>query len=230
LEILERIKHFFSVPNVHFVLGVHLGQLRNSVVVAYGPQIDAQTYLQKFIQVTLHLIDPERHPHERTVTKFVEYLEKVMEFVPEDRETVSLTTDLIRQISQHHSLSLRTIERIMSTLALAVAYTSRNTLRLPPILAGLCILKVTEPELYEKAKRRKLKYADIKEPLALGGTWDDDRLFEWFVEFWRFCSDDDLDKDSIQRLSRSLTMYTIRDRFDIVPFTANDIIDRLSLR
>jgi predicted KAP-like P-loop ATPase len=28
LEILERVKHFFSVPNVHFVLGVHLDQVR----------------------------------------------------------------------------------------------------------------------------------------------------------------------------------------------------------
>jgi predicted KAP-like P-loop ATPase len=44
LEILERIKHFFNVPNVHFVLGVHLVQLQNSVVVAYGPHIDARTH------------------------------------------------------------------------------------------------------------------------------------------------------------------------------------------
>jgi len=41
LEILERVKHFFSVANVHFVLGAHLDQLRNSVIVAYGSNIDA---------------------------------------------------------------------------------------------------------------------------------------------------------------------------------------------
>ncbi len=91
LEILERIKHFFSVPNVHFVLGVHLDQLRNSVIVAYGPNIDAQTYLQKFVHLTVHLIDSERHRHERTVTKFCDYLEKSMDFKATADETCKFT-------------------------------------------------------------------------------------------------------------------------------------------
>lgn len=58
LQILERIKHFFAVSNVHFVLGVHLGQLENSVRAAYGSEIDASLYLQKFITLPVMLIDP----------------------------------------------------------------------------------------------------------------------------------------------------------------------------
>jgi predicted KAP-like P-loop ATPase len=42
LQILERIKHFFAVPNVHFILGVNLFQLQNSVRLAYGQGIDGQ--------------------------------------------------------------------------------------------------------------------------------------------------------------------------------------------
>jgi predicted KAP-like P-loop ATPase len=44
LQVLERIKHFFSAPKVHFVLGAHLGQLSNSVKAAYGADIDSHLY------------------------------------------------------------------------------------------------------------------------------------------------------------------------------------------
>jgi len=42
LELLEKIKHFFRVENVHFVLGVNLAQLECSVGTAYGNAIDAK--------------------------------------------------------------------------------------------------------------------------------------------------------------------------------------------
>jgi predicted KAP-like P-loop ATPase len=61
LQVLERIKHFFSVPGVHFVLGTHLGQIRNSVSAVYGSGIDSTKYLQKFISFTLHLTESIRH-------------------------------------------------------------------------------------------------------------------------------------------------------------------------
>lgn len=49
LAILERAKHFFSVRNVQFVLGVNMLQLQNSVEATYGLSIDSSTYLQKFL-------------------------------------------------------------------------------------------------------------------------------------------------------------------------------------
>ncbi len=55
LEVLEVIKHFFSVPHVHFVLGVNLKALENSVRARYGDKIDAEVYLRKFIQLKLEL-------------------------------------------------------------------------------------------------------------------------------------------------------------------------------
>ncbi len=55
LEVLEVIKHFFAVPHVHFVLGVNLKSLENSVKISYGANIDAHAYLKKFIHVILEL-------------------------------------------------------------------------------------------------------------------------------------------------------------------------------
>ena len=55
LSLLEIIKHFFAVSNVHFVLGVNLEALENSVKARYGVGINAAVYLQKFIRVRLSL-------------------------------------------------------------------------------------------------------------------------------------------------------------------------------
>lgn len=57
LALLERVKHFMAVPNVHFVLGVHMKQLQSSVRYAYGSDIEAISYLQKFISLTIHNVD-----------------------------------------------------------------------------------------------------------------------------------------------------------------------------
>lgn len=40
LKLIERIKHFFSVPNVQFILGANLSQLEKSVGAQYGLGLD----------------------------------------------------------------------------------------------------------------------------------------------------------------------------------------------
>jgi len=57
LEILEKIKHFFSVPNVIFLLVSSLSQLETAVRFAYG-EVDAHTYLEKFYQGSNLLRNP----------------------------------------------------------------------------------------------------------------------------------------------------------------------------
>src|SRR5690606_32386565 len=51
VEVLEKIKHLFSVKNVVFLLVMHKQQLEEAIRSVYGANIDAHTYLQKFINV-----------------------------------------------------------------------------------------------------------------------------------------------------------------------------------
>jgi predicted KAP-like P-loop ATPase len=51
LEVLEKIKHLFSVKNVVFLLVMNKLQLEEAIRSVYGANIDAHTYLQKFINV-----------------------------------------------------------------------------------------------------------------------------------------------------------------------------------
>ena len=47
VEIIEKIKHLFSVNNIVFVLVMNKKQLEESVKCIYGQEIDAHAYLQK---------------------------------------------------------------------------------------------------------------------------------------------------------------------------------------
>lgn len=55
LELLERVKHLFDVPNVVFVLFVHTPAIHSAIRKTYGSEIDPSGYLRKFISVTIGL-------------------------------------------------------------------------------------------------------------------------------------------------------------------------------
>lgn len=55
IEVIEKIKHLFSVENIVFVLGVNRKQLEASIKHIYGAEIDARTYLRKFVSLELKI-------------------------------------------------------------------------------------------------------------------------------------------------------------------------------
>ncbi|WP_354688160.1 KAP family P-loop NTPase fold protein [Cupriavidus plantarum] len=60
VALLERIKHFFEVPNLVFVLVMNRKQLEGAIQGVYGAQTNASDYLGKFLHLALRL------PKERT--------------------------------------------------------------------------------------------------------------------------------------------------------------------
>jgi len=55
VRLLERIKHYFDVPNLVFVLVMNRRQLVSAIKGVYGADTDAETYLGKFLHLTLTL-------------------------------------------------------------------------------------------------------------------------------------------------------------------------------
>lgn len=58
IRLIERIKHFFDVPNIVFVLSVNKNQLEQSINSFYGFSADSN-YLEKFIDISVHLKNRE---------------------------------------------------------------------------------------------------------------------------------------------------------------------------
>ena len=62
IELLERVKHIFDVPNMVFVFGVNRGELCSSLRSIYG-EIDADIYLRRFfdMEFTLPQVEAETY-------------------------------------------------------------------------------------------------------------------------------------------------------------------------
>lgn len=58
IKVLERIKHYFSVPNITFIFSVDLSQLQNTVKRYYGEEFDGYHYLDRFFDLVINLPEP----------------------------------------------------------------------------------------------------------------------------------------------------------------------------
>lgn len=59
VELLEKIKHFFEIPGLVFVLATDKEQLCNSITTIYGQNIKPEVYLRKFIDLEYNLAQPK---------------------------------------------------------------------------------------------------------------------------------------------------------------------------
>lgn len=150
LELLEIIKHFFSVMHVHFVLGVNLKALENSIKVRYGSGIDATAYLQKFLSLTIslpdHIGDQERTP---SVIQYVEHLGSVM---GTPKHLLSEICTQLKIIQRSNIISIRDVGKIMSNLSLLPVVARGDNLyegwRMAMIT--MIITRVLNAEFFEK--------------------------------------------------------------------------------
>ena len=58
IELLERVKHIFDVPNIVFVFGINRAELVKSLERVYG-EIDAGVYLRRFFDMEFTLPEPD---------------------------------------------------------------------------------------------------------------------------------------------------------------------------
>lgn len=163
LAVLETIKHFFAVPNVHFVLGVNFDALKHSVEARYGHNIDAESYLRRFVSLTLRFRQPnpstERRP-ERQI--YLSHQAKVMGLPKEIVEALEIQIGLNGKVG---ASSIRDMNRVLMHAALMedINRFSQLPFGIRTLLISLLLLKVLDQKLYEKASNRQIHLSDIKE-------------------------------------------------------------------
>lgn len=164
IELLERIKHLFDVPNILFVLSLDKAQLEASIAAVYGQDINAAEYLRRFI-------DLEYAVPEIKTKKFVESL--LARFAldevfatrtgSETRYDRSNFVDFFSALAEAIPLSLRTQERCMTRLRVVMDQTPANHFLDPVLVAVLIVLKASSPQLFE---RLRLGTASAKDVMA----------------------------------------------------------------
>lgn len=161
LEILEKMKHLFSVENVVFILVLNRFQMEQSIQKVYG-EIDSKTYLQKFINIESSLPKNLDNDVSNGYRKYASHLYNQHEI------QLSAGNDFIRYISlfsQFYNLSLRDLERAFLHTVLFLAGLPRDHVftREVNMIAFLSVIKIKKEEVFRNLKNKKLSYEELIE-------------------------------------------------------------------
>lgn len=190
LSILEVIKHFFNVAHVHFVLGVNIEELENSVRARYGESTNARLYLQKFISVTLNLSNElPRQRERRSVTK--EYYEKKALEMDLNKRMIDEVAGYLDRPTVSNFLSLRSVERLLTQMALvphAEEFFTKKVHGYITLLSGLIVLKTLFHKEYKAARDNQLTIEDIRLLFGIRTTpsVDEDHFGDIINQTWTY--------------------------------------------
>lgn len=228
LELLERIKHFLSVRNVHFVLGLNMNQLQASVRAAYGQDIDAIHYLQKFISLEIAIQQPDLDPSRSRNQKFISHLASKVEIPKEHAESFGEAVNSLVKYAIVLKMNLRTIEKIFFLLQLSFIFTPATMFRMPHLVTGLCVLKILYLGLFEKTLNGKLTYAEVENALLLNEQPRDQNRapFEWERKWWQYFLLPTLPEE-FSDFANSLRRFNLGNRLEVIPWLAVNVVGKL---
>lgn len=154
IELLERVKHIFDVPNIVFVFGINRGELVKSLASIYG-EIDAGVYLRRFFDMEFTLPDAEPQAfckylvHRYGLDSFFDEVGKSQNnrFYSEEFEVLS---DALPVIVGQMSLSLRDMDYCIRMVALISRGLQIGNTVFPRVLAFLIAIKICSPNLYRR--------------------------------------------------------------------------------
>lgn len=180
VEMLEKIKHLFSVNNVNFLLVINKNQLQESIKSTYGSNINAHTYLQKFITIEATL--PKRKGRGGDIEKYCKQLVTMHEIKGGEWE------EDIAALGTQLNCSLRELERVYSNLALLLISGHPNTEANGAIISTVCVLKVMRPSTFSRLSDGDVSMSDIESALGYKrGQNKENYVLEYIMKFLHVC-------------------------------------------
>ena len=181
LAFLERLKHYFDIPNLVFVLLLNQESLCATIKKTYGQEVDADEYLQKFISITtsfpVSLNLPANRPQKSEIIQhlvgsyFTEYSDKV-------KEMISSTIEDFCQ-KPFITISNRDIHKILSRIWLLNISQDKTFESIKNVWIFLSVLCVTNRESFLNLKEGG-KDDLILQQMELFYSQSDSGMFEWY--------------------------------------------------
>ena len=163
IELLERVKHIFDVPNIVFVFGVNRDELCKSLKSIYG-DIEADVYLRRFFDLEFNL--PKANSEAFTRNMMGKYALGSLE-QPDHISRLHGEFDVLIQdmptLWSHLDLSLRDIDYCVRLVTFVAASLRPGQPIFPYILGLLVALRVENPVLFDEfvaGKRRGSRVMD----------------------------------------------------------------------
>jgi nucleoside-triphosphatase THEP1 len=155
LELIEQIKHLFTVKNLKFLLITNKNQIHASIQKRYGTGIEPHIYLQKFIDLWISLPRIETQHSSHTSIYINHLINKIT--TPEEKIKNRFTLDILKEIFASNKTSYRGIQKTLSYFAI-LHNTSKDTEYYDyyqAMMAICCYSKTEKPEIISAISRRE---------------------------------------------------------------------------
>lgn len=162
IQLLEKIKHFFDIEGIIFVLAIDKTQIENSIKLVYGTD-KSSAYLHRFIDLTYRLKDPVKLDYADILFDRLEF--STLWEQRNLRKYYDDTLELFRTFSKSFCLSLREQERVASHLNVIVRSNPRGESYRMELLVILIILRIKNYSLYKSIEGRETSPMQILEML-----------------------------------------------------------------
>lgn len=162
VKVLERIKHFFEVPNVVFVLSVDKKQLAYSINGYFGSdRIDSTEYLRRFIDIEYSLPKPDYRlfcEHLYDNSGFDIKFEKDANLSIRARSAV---TQIAEKFAEFYRLNLRQIEKMFTIARAGIMDMRVSKVEDLTILFFFAYLRLFEIDLYSDIDEYALELQEV---------------------------------------------------------------------
>ncbi|EOY4609243.1 hypothetical protein FXE65_02500 [Vibrio cholerae] len=182
LDLLENIKHLFSVSGITFLLVMNRKQLEESVKCRYGDGIDSVTYLQKFINVWLSL---PRSSGKYQQDDGAKYLTTSFDLMSSGKRIHNQTAaQVLKSLVKHLKPSFRDIERILTYFA--IIENSRNEPMndyYQSMMALVCFMKVANPRMLDAIISKRASGQELLDFLQIssGSDYSEEYALEYLA-------------------------------------------------
>ena len=103
IQLLEKVKHYFSNDQITFVFSVNLEQLQYTIKQYYGNDFDSYRYLDRFFDLTIQM--PKLNLNDY--------------YTSSDIDTTHTVYQIANAVVKHYNLEMREISRYFATLRVA---------------------------------------------------------------------------------------------------------------
>lgn len=168
VEVLEQIKHFFSVSGIVFVLSIDKKHLGSAVKGYYGSeQIDSNEYLRRFIDMEYSIPIPQTN-------LFVEYLYDYYKFNDffssvERRKFYEFSDDsnililIANVLFSKTNATLRQQEKVFALSRLVLCSFQSNQYTFPHLLFILVFLKTMQNDVFLKIEKNDFSIQELSD-------------------------------------------------------------------
>ena len=194
VELLERIKHFFDVEGLVFVLSLDKEQLGHSIRAVYGAGIDVDGYLRRFIDLEYRLPRGKGGNFVAFLAEQYQLRETVQRSGhPAEVQSIAVGLQIFEHLARIFNLTLRKQEQTMAML-IVVLLTSRLDLWLT-FLISLAVMKAGDFEFYNGLIASRVTVEEVLDRLEASPagknflTEDVSCIFEASLIGWKMNSD-----------------------------------------